>query len=406
MFREMRPFAAKRNMNILFLALDVNPALLRGDSVHTLELARFLGARGVGVQLVTTPGGGSSLEVGQNVTHHVPRGPGDLSILQFCRGIVRKTQCDAIYERRLSPKISFGLSRVLQLPFVIEINGSENEAQLQGIAQPRTVPGFRRWVRRRMYRRAAKVVAVSALLAERVQEAYGLPGDRLAVVCNGVDTIRFQPLDKSECRRRSGWEWGRWIIYVGNLVPWQGLDTLVSSMPQVLARVPDAHLAIIGDGMLRQALVRLASDAGVLERTHFIGSVPHTKVCRLICAADLCVAPFARIRNSEIGLSPLKLYEYLACGRPVVASDVPGVAETIRESGAGELVPAGDPSALSSAISLLLTDEMKKTQLGSNGRNFAINFCSWDIAARRIEATIAGAIADFRQSRRIRRRRS
>ena len=393
-------------MSILFLALDVNPTMLRGDSIHTLELARFLGGMGVSVHLVTAPNGIGSPELGPNVTHYVPPGSSDLTLVRFCRQIASRTGCDVVYERRLSPKISYALSRLLRLPFVIEINGSEDEAEMQGTSRPRKAQGMRHSVRRHMYHQAAKVVAVSDLLAEGVRKAYRLPRNKLIVVPNGVDTERFQPLDKAECRRLLELERGSWVVYVGNLVPWQGVEVLVQAMPLILSRVADAHLAIVGDGILWNKILHLASELDVLKRTHMMGPVPHEQVSRLICAADLCVAPFVSVRNSKIGLSPLKLYEYFACGRPVVASEIPGVAEAIRESGAGELVPSDDPGALSSAISSLLKDEAKMQSMGRNGRNFAVSFCSWAMAAQRVEATLIEAMEDSSQSSGLMRPRS
>ena len=89
--------------------------------------------------------------------------------------------------------------------------------------------------------------------------------------------------------------------------------------------------------------------------------------------ADVCVAPFIRVRNERIGLSPLKIYEYLACGKPVVASDIKGIGDLLRNSNAGIGVKPEDPVELANAIIKLLKNEKLRGKMGKNGRKIVIN---------------------------------
>ena len=372
-------------MNLLFLALDVNLATPRGDSTHVESLARELGNRGHLLQLVTATPPGSAPFLGRTVVHHArPAGP-DSRLVQFCMRLARRHPFAAIYERRLSPKIAFATSRLCGRPFVVEVNGSEEEARLLRPVLSRPWEPLKKSLRGFMYRRAARVVAVSDLLARTVSERYGVPPDSIAVVPNGVDPNLFFPLDPLEARRRLGWGSGPWVVFVGNLVPWQGLDVLLEALPLLVGAHPSLRVAIVGDGVLGKSLAQLARRLGVADSVLFLGACPHESVGLYIGAADVCVAPFTRERNDRIGLSPLKLYEYLACGRPVVASDLPGVRDILRASGGGLLVPPDDPQALARAVSQLLENPTDSRAMGLSGRRRVLAEWTWEHTAERIE---------------------
>ena len=375
-------------MNLLFLALDIDLSMPRGDSIHVRELARFLAARGHRVDLVTATKGGVDVP---GVHHHERPGSGDVRIVRFCCAVARGSPSEVIYERRLSPKIAFGVNRLLGLPYVVEINGIEEEAAMQGRARRSAIRGVKHRVRRRMFLKAHGVVTVSDLLGEAVHRRYGLPRERVFVVPNGVDTDRFRPMEPSAARRQLAWPAAPWVVFVGNLVTWQGLDTLVRAAPEVIEGC-GARIAIVGDGQMRSTLETLAENLGIADRVVFVGSVPYEDVPTYIGAASACVAPFTRARNEAIGLSPLKVYEYLACGRPVVASGVPGISELLQRSGAGLLVPPDDSRALAATLREVLEDPTRAREMGDRGRAFAVNECSWGRTAESVERVLKSAV--------------
>jgi glycosyltransferase involved in cell wall biosynthesis len=282
---------------------------------------------------------------------------------------------------------------MLRIPFLIEVNGIEEEIVLLGRRLPPWRPITSR-LRRRMYRSAGATVTVSDRLASHLERIHGLPSPQVVTIPNGVDLDRFSPGDRAESQASLGLVPGLWIAFVGNLVPWQGVGTLLRAFGIVLESRPDTRLAIVGDGILRGSLEALARQLGVAERVTFTGTVPHERVPHFIVASNVCVAPFTRERNEWIGLSPLKLYEYLACGRPVVASDVPGVREVLSNSGAGIIVPTDDDQALSAALVSLLEDPARANAMGNAGRTFAVNECSWNRAAMRVNELIQSVTRD------------
>jgi len=377
-------------MNILFLALDIDLSNQRGDAIHTRELSRFLGARGNRVDLVTATSAGAAVGLGLNVQHHTTPAGSDFKIVCSCAAIARQAAADVVYERRLSPKIAFGVGRLLGIPFVVEVNGSEEELAIQG--RPATQSRWKRWLRRQMYRRAARIIAMTEPLAAEVRERYGLPLDRVTVVPNGVDPDRFSPIDPEEARRRLGLSAGPWILFVGNLALWQGVDGLIRAMPKILERHPAAKVVIVGGGDLRIFLEDLARDLGLRESITFLGPIPYEKVPLHVGASTVGVVTSTRRMNERIGRSPLKAYEYLACARPVVASDVPGVAELVRTAGAGLVVPPDDPGALADAIARLLANPEEARAMGERGRRFVASECSWARTAERVEGVLRGAV--------------
>lgn len=190
-------------------------------------------------------------------------------------------------------------------------------------------------------RLADHVVAVTNELANEVKsirrcaaQVHWLP--------NGVDCTLFYPRDRLHCRRILGLESGRrLVVFVGHLAPWQGLDILVRAM----GYLPDAGLLVVGDGRLRKDLEALAGQIGVRTQVRFLGSVEQDLVPLYIGAADVCVALKTPAKQE---VSPLKLYEYVACGRPVVASKSKGL-DLVEQYACGLLVE-NSPSEVSRAL--------------------------------------------------------
>jgi len=125
----------------------------------------------------------------------------------------------------------------------------------------------------------------------------------------------------------------------------------------------------------------------------FAGRIRYEQVSVLINAFDVCLAPFKRERNEKIGLSPLKLYEYLACARAVIVSRVQGVSEVIEKGNCGYLFEPDDARDLASKIITSYNEKSKLPELGMNGRIFVEKNYSWEKIAKRVETVLKEAIA-------------
>ncbi len=135
---------------------------------------------------------------------------------------------------------------------------------------------------------------------------------------------------------------------------------------------------------MKDKLMEIASKLELSDKFTFTGRIPYEQVPLYINAADVCVAPFINERNSKIGLSALKTYEYLACGKPIVASGISGVKDLIEASDGGISVTPEDPEQLATAVVRLLLDENTRALMGEKGRRYVVENHSWDGVARKI----------------------
>jgi len=181
------------------------------------------------------------------------------------------------------------------------------------------------------------------------------------------------------------------ITFVGNIAPWQGLRVLLEALVRLQSDHPDVRLAIIGDGPMRGTLETASRTLGLGTTVSFLGAVEHEIVPLYIGASDVCVVTSTRAMNERVGRSPIKLYEYMASGRVVVASDVPGVHEVLEKSQGGLLVPPDSPEALTRAISWLLENPRDAEAMGERGRSYAVTHCSWRRTAESIAMILENA---------------
>ena len=204
------------------------------------------------------------------------------------------------------------------------------------------------------------LLAVSAALRADMA-ALGLPKEKIRVHYTGIDAAAFAPGDRQAGKAALGVT-GPLLVSVGALVSRKGHDLAIAA----LAQLPEAILLIAGDGPERSALEHAARDAGVAGRVRFLGPQPHDALPGLFAAADVMVLPTV----SE-GLANVWV-EALACGTPVVTSDVGGAREVIDRPEYGRLVPR-DPAAIAAAVSELLAAPPASALV----REGALRF-SWD----------------------------
>lgn len=217
--------------------------------------------------------------------------------------MIRRSEEPVVVYTRESPHFAPVVATELtDAKLVVESNGvPKNVRQNVGTdLQYVTLTGVR-WVK---WRRADHVVAVSDSVAGFLREGHGV--DDLTVVENGVDTDLF------DCRREVADGPPYTICYVGGLQAWQNIDLMIRT---VAAMDTEVEFLVVGGEQDRQAHYgTVAADCGIADRVRFVGRVPHDEVPEYVNGADLCFGPFARERPA----SPLKMYEYLGCGREVV----------------------------------------------------------------------------------------
>ncbi|WP_407356688.1 glycosyltransferase family 4 protein [Methanolobus sp. WCC5] len=383
-------------MKVLFIALSENIYLNTGNSVHIRELARELGKK-CSVHLLAGPGvrNNSSLKVDNVLVEHIYKESGVCTYipkfpyrLYYSIKKTLKFKPDVIYERNYNCYIGAITSKICRVPLIVEINGLiDEEIELQGSAKNNSdiKRSFRNWLRKESFKQASCLVTVTDGLKREVGSRYSLPMNKIRVISNGANTELFKPISSFEARKELGIEIEtKYICFVGNLAPWQGLDCLVESAPHVLKKVPSVKFIIVGDGICRRPLEERTKELGIDGSFMFIGDVPFREVPFYINAADICVAPFTRLRNEKIGLSALKVYEYLACGKVVVGSNISGVGDLLEKYEMGIVFPPDDHIRLTDSILLLLTNEKLRIEMGETGRSYVCKNNSWEVVADKI----------------------
>jgi glycosyltransferase involved in cell wall biosynthesis len=201
---------------------------------------------------------------------------------------------------------------------------------------------------------------IEAYLSERVPSAR----QRTLTIVNGIDVDCFaRPRDRAAKRSELGIASDEWVIgTVGTLRPQKNHELLIDAFAIVAQRLPEAHLVIAGGGDLRESLERRTRERGVAERTRFLGS--RLDVPELLGAFDVYCLP------SRYEGMPLSLFEAMAAGLPVVATDVPGIREVVRTEATGLLVRAGDAGALADALLRVRRESDLAGRLAAGGRAY------------------------------------
>jgi phosphatidylinositol alpha-1,6-mannosyltransferase len=229
-----------------------------------------------------------------------------------------------------------------------------------------TDPAARR-ARARWFAEAELVIAAGRFPAAQLQQSYGVPPARIAVLPNGVDLGRFRPMPPDPARCAAlGLEGRRVILAPTRLVARKGVDRLIAGMAAIRARQPDAVLLVAGDGPQRAELECLAAAAGGTAAVRFAGAVPAGEMPALYALAELVALP-NRAEPGESDGTPLVFLEANACGRPVIGGRAGGTAEAVQDGRNGLLVEGDDIPAIAAAVLRLLEDPALADQLAAGG---------------------------------------
>ena len=227
--------------------------------------------------------------------------------------------------------------------------------------------------------RSRRAVAVSdSTRADLVNR--GLERDLIEVVPNGIDLDTFRPDPGTDRFERPT------LLYLGRLKRYKGVDLILEALPAVAASVPDVRLLVGGKGEHREKLEEAARRIGVADRVEFLGFVSEEEKRRLFRRSWVHV-----LTSPKEGWGIANM-EAAASGTPTVASDAPGLRESVVHGRTGLLVPHGDVPALAEALTSLLTDSGSREAMGRAARHFAEGY-SWDACARAMERLLRWVVA-------------
>jgi glycosyltransferase involved in cell wall biosynthesis len=248
------------------------------------------------------------------------------------------------------------------------------------------------WEARFTYRVATRIVCVSEAARAQLVTTWKVHPAKISVVPNGVDSQVFRPGgDGQKVRGELGLDRAPVICFVGGFHAWHGIDHLVKSFARVLTLVPGARLLLVGDGPARPEIERAIALHGVGRSVHLTGVVPQARVPELLAASDVAVLPYPRLPK-ELWFSPLKLFEYMAAGKAIVASRAGQVAEVIEDGTSGYLVTPGDEVELAQRLAALLQRPDERERLGRAARKQAIERHSWARYIRQLESVYEQAL--------------
>lgn len=219
--------------------------------------------------------------------------------------------------------------------------------------------------------------------------ARGLPSDRVTVIPNAVDVEAFSSnaVDQ-DLKRELGLDGATVLGFIGSFYAYEGLDLLMQALPEIVRRVPDVKLLLVGGGPEEQRLRQMASDPQLAGRVIFTGRVPNDQVSRYYALIDVLVYPRHSMRLTEL-VTPLKPLEAMAQGCLLIASDVGGHRELIRDRENGILFRADSVEDLVSRLVELLSSRETWAGLRAAGRSFVENDRNWKRSVERYREVYA-----------------
>jgi len=294
------------------------------------------------------------------------------------RHAVLKYKPDCLYERySIYMPAGVWIRKRFNLPMLLEINAPlfEERGKYGGLALPKLA----KWTEEYAWRNADIVLPVTAVLAARVQGT-GVPGDRITVIPNGIDGKKFSKVPNTEqAKERLGLGDSLVLGFTGFMREWHGLDHVVD----IVARNRDrnCHLLLVGEGPARAGIEERARTLGVEDRVTVTGVIARDQVADYVAAFDIALQP-----DVVDYASPLKLFEYLALGRAIVAPDRPNIREVLSDGDNALLFDPEGPGALTESVERLCVDTALRKRLGEAARStIQEKGFTWERNARRVE---------------------
>jgi glycosyltransferase involved in cell wall biosynthesis len=301
--------------------------------------------------------------------------------------LYKKHRPDAIINRYLIYDCSAIIAgKLLNVPVMYEVNASavyereiENRYYIKLLAK--TIEKF-------VFKHADVVTVVSNELLNYFKENQ-YDTSKTIVIPNGVDIKRYPhhiPVPASFEEIAKKWKDKTIIGFLGSLKSWHGVERVIDLMPQLLKENPDIRFLIIGDGNEREAIETKIDKLGLRDYVYISGFIPHDDVPGAISLFDIALAPYKNIDNFYF--SPLKIFEYMAAGKPVIAPALGQIKELIEQDVSGILLFNNSDEELKSAIIQLSLHKEKIEKLGKNARKFIEQHYTWKVNAEKIAAAL------------------
>lgn len=369
-----------------------------GQYVHVEELTTALKAHGhelimVGPSHVDKAGFGADAGFVAHLKKLLPRALYEILELAYavpaCFRVLaaaRKHKPDFIYERyNLLYPAGAVAKRILKLPLLLEINAPlfEERAKFDGIA----LKGLARWSERFVWRSADVALPVTEVLAKHVIAA-GVPREKITVIHNGIDKEKFHCVESSDAAKARLKVGGKCVLgFVGFVRSWHGLDKVLAFLKSQGDR--NLHLMVVGDGPARAELEKTAHELGIADQLTFTGIVERDAVASHINAFDIALQP-AVVAYA----SPLKLFEYMAMGKAIIAPASANICEILTDGRDGLLFQPDNDQSFIDGLRKITSDAALRERLGKGAESTLIERgLTWEDNAKRVAALAKPLVA-------------
>ncbi len=298
-----------------------------------------------------------------------------------------RDRCDVLHAHINSPMtVDFTAfsSRLVNIPLVITYHA---DAIISDLALK--TPGFRRilsqvyWLSRHTAANIAKYLIVTSPTYLEISPFLQRFREKTSIIPAPVNPYYLTPIeDTHQAKANLGFNTkDPLILFVGRLVPYKGLDTLLHAFKQILSHIPTTQLAIVGSGPQLPKLQETCQQLGISNSVHFLGILPRKKLRDAYTACDVFVLP-SRSRSEAFGIV---LLEAMARAKPVVATNVGGIPYVVNNGKTGLLVPPSDQTHLAEAITQLLSNPQTRQRLGQAGHQRVIEHFTRPPITRKLE---------------------
>jgi glycosyltransferase involved in cell wall biosynthesis len=296
---------------------------------------------------------------------------------------------DVIYERyNLNLLAGIWLARLTRTPLLLEVNAplAEERARFGGLG----LGWLAREIEASIWERADRVLPVSDVLGTYCAKS-GVERARIAVIPNAIDPACYDGIDSEIAKRALGLSGKIVLGFSGFMREWHGLDSVVEALAQ--PDLPESvHFLLLGDGPARAAMEQRAAELGIVDRLTFAGIVPRNELGRHVAAFDIALQP-----KAVAYASPLKLFDYMAAGKAIVAPDQPNIRELVSHEKSALLFDPQQKTAMLEAILLLVRDPGLRRRVGVGARRqIDERGFTWRDNARRVAGLAAGLIQEGR----------
>lgn len=349
------------------IAAGTDPEALVFDRTHDLDVVRLP---------LTLPDWGLASWAGIS---------GYWRLFRIIRQIVRERGIDRIHCGRCLPCgfVALMLNKLDGIPFSCYVHGEDANAVSLGAADGVLCSRQLRWMTRQVMNSVSTIIANSRNSARIATEQWGLPEERVQLLHPGCDTNYFVPAARdANVRKALGWGDRPVLLTVGRLQKRKGHDMVIRALSQVREAIPDVLFAIVGSGEELESLQRLVESEGQQDHVLFHGKLSDEQLRQAYQQTDLFVLANRQIGTDIEGFG-MVLLESQACGRPVLAGDSGGTAETMSLGETGEVVNCDGPDQLALRLIQLLLDRNRLDEMGRAGRKWVVEHFDWTALSQR-----------------------